>query len=188
MILNNISSKNKFIAAVTIQVILLFLIIIFKSLVLTGGTDVFLRILPVDPRDPLRGDYVTFRYDISTISNYSSEKISNGDTVYVTLVKRGKFWDDQNISTTKPKEGVFIIGKVASGGIDINNMNPDYTNKQRSYNQKLTIVYGIEDYFIPEGKGRNFNFRDKEAGALVTVGSSGSAVLKKIYIDDKPWP
>src|SRR3989344_3670842 len=38
-----------------------------KESVLRGGQEVLLQTVPVDPRDIFRGDYVTLRYEISTL-------------------------------------------------------------------------------------------------------------------------
>ena len=67
------NKQTKFILAIALQLAVIFTIIIFKFSVFTGGTEVMLRIQPVDPRDPLRGDYVTFSYDISSVSSYQFE-------------------------------------------------------------------------------------------------------------------
>jgi hypothetical protein len=55
-----ITKQTKFIIAIVIQLVIIFTIIIFKIAVLRSGTEVLLRIKPVDPRDPLRGDHLTF--------------------------------------------------------------------------------------------------------------------------------
>ncbi|PJC47845.1 MAG: hypothetical protein CO034_01100, partial [Parcubacteria group bacterium CG_4_9_14_0_2_um_filter_35_11] len=62
-----LTKQTKFIIAIAIQLVIIFSIIIFKMAVLTGGAEVLLRIEPVDPRDPLRGDYLTFQYKISNL-------------------------------------------------------------------------------------------------------------------------
>ena len=74
-----------------IQAAILFVVIFFKLLVLIGGEEVFLKIRPVDPRDPFRGDYITFQYDISRIKGSflnSQEKIERGDEIYIPLFKK----------------------------------------------------------------------------------------------------
>src|SRR4029077_13511649 len=38
-----------------------------RAAILAYGTDVLLKTAPVDPRDLLRGDYVTLNYDISRV-------------------------------------------------------------------------------------------------------------------------
>lgn len=180
-------TKNiKFISAVAIQVIIILVIIIFKFSIVSAGTSVYLRILPVDPRDPLRGDYVTFQYDISQVSAYTSNNIRNGDTVYVTLNHNSydSYWHESQVLKNKPTNGeTFIKGKVVSGGYDEFNQN-----QQWQYSQELTIRYGIEEYFIPEGKGQGMSFFNSNATAYVIVDDDGNAVLKQIYVNEKPWP
>jgi uncharacterized membrane-anchored protein len=52
----------------------------------------------------------------------------------------------------------------------------------------LKIEYGIEQYFIPEGKGQTMNFMNKNVDAHVVVDKDGNSVLKQIYVDNKVWP
>jgi len=85
----------KFVIVIALQILVIFAIIIFKTAVLSGGTEIILRIEPVDPRSPLRGDYVTFQYEISNIESYLLEdetEIKNNDSVYVALNRYGTFW------------------------------------------------------------------------------------------------
>jgi len=182
------TKQTKFILAIALQVVIIFAIIIFKLSVLISGTEVMLRIAPVDPRDWLRGDYVTFQYDISNLGAYysSDEQIRNGDVVYVVLRQSGKYWVAQNVQKTKPTgDELFIKGKVESGGIE---SQADQFSYPYFGNSSLHIVYGIEQYFIPEGKGKNFSFGNKEVAAMVVIDNNGNAAIKKIYVNDKPWP
>ena len=182
------TKQTKFILAIALQVVIVFAIIIFKLSVLTGGTDVLLKIAPVDPRDLLRGDYATFQYDISNFDSYyvSEQQIKNGDTVYVVLRQSGKYWIAQSVQKNKPTGSeLFIRGKVESGGLE---SQIDPLVYQRFGGSRFHVVYGVEQYFIPEGKGRNFSFWNKEAAARVAVDDNGNAALKQIYVDDKPWP
>ncbi len=168
------SKKTKFILAVTVQVAVLFTIIAFKVAILQSGADVLLSIRPVDPRDPFRGDYVTFRYDISGLPSFlfQGEDIKENDTVFVNLHRNGNIWYAGKVTRKKPDDGsIFIRGKI--------------TNLRKS---DMIVDYGIEEYFITEGKGRNFSFWQKEALAKVTIDASGNAVIKQIYVDGKPWP
>src|SRR5512142_3370735 len=63
---------------------------------LHSGALVLLETHPVDPRDLLRGDYVTLNYKISTVpldlfSPAPANALSPGQTVYVGLEPRGQF-------------------------------------------------------------------------------------------------
>lgn len=181
-----INKQTKFILAASLQFAIIFLIIIFKLSILTGGTDILLRIAPVDPRDVLRGDYVTFQYYISNTDSYyaNSQQIQNGDKVYVILRPSGKYWDFGGVQKNKPQDSsLFIKGVVESGGVGNQNDFSQYRG-----NSRLHIVYGIEQYFIPEGRGQNFNFGNREAAARVAIDGEGRAAIQKIYVDDKPWP
>ncbi len=164
----------------------------------TTGTEVRLRIAPVDPRDPLRGDYLSFTYDISRLRRDSFKTAPKaGQTVYVPLSKgdRGVWgYAQYPIQTTLPARGgasgvpkdvVYIRGVVknaspnaASGGGDVQ------------------ITYGIEEYFVAEGKAAGFPTMrvlqapqgEPVAVSAVAVGEDGAAVLKQVYVDGVPWP
>ena len=174
------SKKNKFIIAIAIQTAILFFIILFKLLILSGGEEVFLKIRPVDPRDPFRGDYITFQYDISRIKGSffdSSEKIKYGDKIYIPLLKRKNYHVAANrISKNKPDTGMFIKGTVN-----------DIRQKGDSLDE-VFVSYGIEEYFIPENSGRNVNFNGQNTFAKVVLDKNGNAVLKNVYVNGKLWP
>ncbi len=185
------NNQVKFILAVALNVAIIFTLILFKLVVIAGGTDVMLHITPVDPHDLLRGDYVTFQYDISNTYNYTNYEavIRNGDTVYVSLYSGGRYWIVNSVQKSKPANGLFIKGTVASGGEDsLTNPISPYPGYRATGQQRLHIVYGIEQYFIPEGSGRNFNFGNKEIAAKVSIDDNGNSVIKQIYIDGKRWP
>ena len=188
-----VTKQTKFIIAIAVQLVIIFSIIVFKVATLTGGADVLLPIEPVDPRDPFRGDYLTFQYRISNVDAYLFDysPIKNGDTVYVPLEQQGKYWEAvEGIQKTKPvdTEQIFIKGKIASGGLEGEMLPFETPTPGFGWGNQVHIVYGVEEYFIPEGVGQDFNFWSREAAAKVSIDKNGSAVLKQIYIDNKPWP
>ncbi|OWK27325.1 MAG: hypothetical protein US76_03740 [Parcubacteria group bacterium GW2011_GWA2_38_13b] len=168
----NLTKQTKFIIAIGIQLIILFAIIIFKSSVLIGGTEVLLKIEPVDPRDILRGDYVELRYsNLSTIDlNLFKASPKDNDKAYTSLIKNGKYWEAVLVGQQKPKTGLFIQGVVS----DIDSNSAD-------------MIYGIEEYFIPENTGINFDFNKGEPYVEVAINKNGSAVLKQLYVYDTPF-
>lgn len=209
-------SKNlKFFIAIFAQILFILLIVIFKLAGLNSGTTVYLKLAPVDPRDPLRGDYLNLRYDISTVYTYTSgETISNGDIVYVPLNKSGMFWESayNGVTKNKPTEDltnnyIYIKGTVKSGGeASMYSQDYDYGYKNYSYGP-WQIAYNIESYFIPEGAGTNAwdldparncfgNSKCLEDASLpqnqpfaeVAIDDNHNAILKQIYVNGKPWP
>ncbi len=184
------TKQTKFILAVVIQLAIIFSIIIFKTAILSGGTDLMLKIQPIDPRDPLRGDYVTLQYNISNL--YSSlaqnQPLKNNDEVYVTLKPTNKYWTAKAIQKAKPnQEEIFIKGRVMSGG---GQSQFNILSYQKSGSSLIHIAYGIEEYFIQEGKGSELNLwgRGQEIYARVKVDKNGNAVLKQLYMNGNPWP
>lgn len=182
------TNQTKFILAIVLQVVIILTIILFKLSILAGGTHILLQIEPIDPRNPLRGDYLAFQYAISNINSslFDDPQIKNGDFVYVALRQTGKYWVAQRVYKYRPRvDEVFIKGKVLHGTV---RPQDDVFSFDRFGGSRVQIVYGIEEYFIPEGKGRSFSFAGKEASAGVVVDEDGNPVLKQIYIDGKRWP
>lgn len=174
----------KFLIALAIQIAIVLAIILFKVSVLTGGTDVFVSIEPIDPRDPLRGDYVTFNLSISSVDTYylndrfdyfSDESLLSakvGSTIYVVLEESRGIFSPSYISFKEPLyDGeIFIKGIVTSANVNT-----------------INIKYGVEEYFIPEGSGQ-ISFWNKDAVAHIVVDENGNPVLKEVIIDGEVWP
>lgn len=191
-----LTRQIKFILAVALQLLVIAGIIMFKVSIVTGGQEVLLKIKPVDPRDFLRGDYVTFQYDISDIPlSYFSDpsSIRNGDTVYVPIERTaspyriaayGVAKDSSFMGTSRKR--IFIKGKVADSSLGESDVRKGFIEFE--YERKVHIRYGIEEYFIPEGAGQNVNFWEKEVGAKVAVDEEGRAVLKQLYVNGELWP
>lgn len=134
--------------------IIVFLFVFFNEPVLFSSNEVILKAAPVDPRDLLRGDYVTLNFEISDFKdkNRIIKDRKENKTVYVLLEN-----DSQNIAHAagitdkKPDSGIFIKGKLKKSGF-----------------RKYRIKYGIESYFVKEKTGRELenNLRN---GAFIKV-------------------
>ncbi len=154
-------------------------IIISKERILSTGNMIMLETEPVDPRDLLRGDYVILNYKISNIdiARLAREpgNYSRGQQININLEPIGKFWQPKAVwLRTKPSGGVNIKGVV-----------------RNSQGPALSIEYGIESYFVPEGKGANIEaaIRRTAQGKVaveVAVDNSGRAMINRVLIDDLP--
>jgi uncharacterized membrane-anchored protein len=158
------------------------LIVLFQVLVLVGwtgyneisiasGKSVVLQTVPVDPLDIFRGEYVQLRYQISTLGNIPGVlTLEYGDKVYVHLEQDGEVWKATEVSKDK-HDGwdVFIAGEV-----DI------------FFSNQVTLKYGIESYFVPEGKGMEIQ-RAKDLKVRAVINSSGQAFIKGLIIDGTPF-
>ena len=136
------------------------------------GREYVLETRPVDPRDLFRGDYVTLRYAISSLSYccYEAE-----DTIYVLLEASGDVWRADGHAEQPPTDGQpFIRGRVTRVGI--------------APNRSLEVVYGIESYFVPEGTGRTIEDairrgQDK-VRVRIAVDRFGTAAIKSLDIQE----
>ena len=182
-----------------IRIALIFLIqagIVFwmvwdRSQILANGQVVQLKVIPVDPRDIFRGDYVILDYEISNIHPEklgNTEKFEKHEIVFVGLAKSGDgFWRPSSIHHLRPEQsnGEVIIqgrvqysrGRVVSDG--------DATTCDDGTCQELLIKYGIESYFVPEGEGSEIeDARDKlDVAILAAVSPLGRAAIKGLLID-----
>lgn len=144
-----------------------------KEFTLQTGDEILLKTRPVDPRDLFRGDYVILRYEISTINtdtlSYQGSDFKEDDKVYVLLnVDDQKIGTLSNIDKNKPSEGIFIEGIV-----------------KRASTNRLNIEYGIESYFVPEGKGREIEKNLDKIYIKISVDDFGNAVIKSLVLDGK---
>jgi len=133
----------------------------YNEHILRSGTDILLKVSPVDPRDFLRGDYVILQYDINTVSDNSFHKRD----VYVVLKEQpDKTFVIQEIKTQKPKGGIFLKGEHLG----------------------RRIYYpGIKKYFVKEGTGRDLEKKLANGGiAKIAVTKNGQARIKEIITEN----
>ena len=162
--------KMKFALGVALQVLLLLGLIGYKQVTLATGERVLLRTAPVDPRDLFRGDYVALDYKISHLdrSIWAEDRYHKGQTVFVTLGREGRFRTAEAVSQAPPKDSrLFLRGRV-----------------KKIANQAMEADYGIESYFMPEGKAdalATASQKYKGLTAEISVGRSGRAVLRKVW-------
>lgn len=149
---------------------------------LTHGREVVLPILPVDPRDLFRGEYVRLGYDISRLktSLLVGPAPKPNAAFYVTLERgEGGAWLPVQISAAQPAEAA--ENRIVLKG---------RTRYARAFSGAETafVRYGIESYFVPEGKGRQLETlaRDKKLAAILAVDRAGNAAIKGLMIDGAP--
>ena len=136
------------------------------------------EVIPVDPRDMMRGEYITIGYEFSRlpedvtliderIKSYKTKTNFNQKSidVYVTLkfnlkedIYKGVFF-----GSTPPTKGRYLRGKL---------------------NSNNRIEFGIEAFYLQEGKGQIYEqaIREKKLVAEVYLAPDGSAQMKKVHI------
>jgi len=150
-------------------------VIILVWLVITGalvfynesfyisGKEIILKVKPLDPRDFLRGDYISLDYDINVIPERMNENSRYSHAkVYAVLKKNpDDTYDIMNISTKKPANDViFLRGQKYAGRI---------------------YYDGIQQYFVKEGEAKVLEKKLQNGGlAKISIGSNGRARIKDI--------
>ena len=156
--------------------------------ILNQGVEVGLETVPVDPRSLFRGDYVRLNYAISRLNTADlggDDEFALHDDIYVQLAPGKGLYAAAGIFRQLPPvpDGhVVIRGRVSS--VVKRQSNRDAV-KAPSVPATLSVRYGVESYFVPEGTGREL---EKQAGSgevtvLVAILESGDAAIKGLRID-----
>lgn len=153
--------------------------------ILRSGTEVLLKTAPVDPRDLLRGDYVILTYDISTISTTSvtGQKPETGDAerLHVRL-KPGTdgYWivSEASFDPLQAEEGSVILLSMPVTIYDWEWQNAG----------NLTVSYGIERYYVPEGEGKPIEDGRNQGrvSVAVRISDTGQGQIRALMLDGEP--
>ncbi len=157
------------IVGIGFQLVVLIAMIVTPFTTLITGDSILLHVVPVDPRDLFRGDYVILSYEFSRVPPQGIPGLQStdhqGQTVYVTIVPEedGKHWRASQFSLQKPSTGKFLRGQI------------------KGWNR---IEFGIESYFVQEGEGLKYEraVRSRNLSAEVALDRNGNAVLKRLVI------
>ncbi len=156
-----------------------------REWIVRTGDTVLMRTAPIDPNDPMRGEYARLHYEISSVPRELCRDgvaawFSNGlgyshdrrdQRVYAVLER-----DEAGIASVialtdrKPDQGLFIRGRVK--WLD---------------GYAVHVRYGIEALFMEQGRALEFErkARDERVGvpvnAEVALGSGGIGVLRAYH-------
>jgi uncharacterized membrane-anchored protein len=159
-----------------VQTIALAYMIVDRQAMLNASRVVTLKVAPVDPMDPLRGEFVILSYAISRLKTDEvdgDDAFKTGDTIYVTLQQKGEEWAAVTIghSPVAAPGGVVIKGTVGY----VNEFTADAKTTT-----ELNIAYGIESFFVPQGMGREIE-NERQRGDLtadIAIDAKGRAAIK----------
>ncbi|MEI2302428.1 GDYXXLXY domain-containing protein [Ensifer sp. MJa1] len=154
-----------------------------RASILRNGREILLKTVPVDPRDLLRGDYVILSYDISRLE----PELFKGDlpaqseetTLYVRLNKQiDGFWQATEAS----------FQPLPTLGDSVLLRSQPFSYYPTSPPSAVTVDYGIERFYVPEGEGRVLEeARNAEALSVsVRVDDKGQAQIREIAINGAP--
>jgi uncharacterized membrane-anchored protein len=158
-----------------------------RAAILRGGTEVLLKVEPVDPRDLLRGDYVSLSYEITNIPTSIITNIREGASVTETgpiFVRLHKgtdgFWRAVSASLDVPASAPPEPGEADIRGEVISGRPLETGGSVRAH-------YGIERFYLPEGTGRAIenDMRERPFAMRVAVARDGTAQIRALVDEGK---
>jgi uncharacterized membrane-anchored protein len=176
---------------------------------LKNGREIVLPIIPVDPRSLFRGDYVILSYDAQRVPiSLITEEVdaAKPSVFFVTLSRKGDAWVPAGVTLKPtaagpeqisvkarmrwgrwPRRGVAdaaVVAPIAPPSTDGTVATP---TRPVVREPAFDVRYGIESYFVPEGKGRPLEdtAREKKLAAVIAVDARGNAAIKALMIDGK---
>ncbi|SMB81279.1 GDYXXLXY domain-containing protein [Deinococcus hopiensis] len=163
-----VGPRERLALAVTAQLLLVGGLLSPALLDSVRAQEVMLETAPVDPRDLLRGQYLTLAYRVSRVQ--AGPDVNGGQVAYVPLRKSSKgVWTGERAVATRPGGGVFLQGRV------------QWINAGQA-----TLNYGIERFYLSEEAARSEEGRGA-AGlrARVRVAPSGRARLLELWRENE---
>ena len=159
-----------------------------RMMILRSATEVLLKTRPIDPRDLLRGDYVTLGYDITSLDAGALKNTPSGgkgSAVYVKIAPDAEGYYKAVSVHREPvplAAGEVLIRGRAMIGADCGDDN------NRTFCESLQLEYGLEKFFVPQGEGRAIESarNDGKVAVVAAVTSGGRAAIKRLLIDGKP--
>ncbi|MCZ8179503.1 MAG: GDYXXLXY domain-containing protein [Rhizobium sp.] len=156
-----------------------------RASILRSGTEVLLKTVPVDPRDLLRGDYVILTYEISNISTTSIAGTRPQDGEVARL----------NVRLTPGTDGFWIVSQASfdplaaeDGSVVVISQPITIYGWEWENAGSLTVPFGIERFYVPEGEGKPIEDGRNEGRVSVAarVSEDGQAQIRALMLDGEP--
>jgi len=154
------TKKKTYLLALAIPLLILLAMIIKPQATVLFGQEIILETKAYDPTDLFRGDYIALNFAISDIPK---SKVSlpinkiNGKNLYVVLKQEGKYYVVDQVSETKPKQGVYLRGKFQEMYDPFNEVG------------RFRVDYSLNKYFVKQGSGLDLEKYSRSGGLVGTV-------------------
>jgi len=158
---------------------------------LRHGREIVLPVVPVDPRSLFRGDYVILSYEAQNVpAQFITPELNAArpHVFYVTLEKSGDAWKPAGITASAlpaAPERISVKARTRHGWWPSRPPRPVGSDQSLQPEPALQVRYGIESYFVPEGKGLALEqtARERKLAAVVAVDAKGNAAIKGLMVD-----
>jgi uncharacterized membrane-anchored protein len=181
----------RYIVAALVLCGLILATVVQRAAILRSGQEVRLEVVPVDPRDLFRGDYVVLGYRIGTVDMPKdvTTPFTRGQQVFVTL-RPDASSKAQAVAISAERPAVSGTELVISGVVTSPStcpLNEAGASDCKAGRRAVGVRYGLESYFVPEGEGKKIELTPRALLEVVAaVAPSGQAAIKRLLIDGKP--
>lgn len=154
------TKKKMFLLAVAIPLLILLAMTIKPQATVRFGQEIVLETKAYDPTDLFRGDFVAINFAISDVPKskvaLSIDKINN-ENLFVSLKQEGKYYVVDQVSETKPKQGVYLKGRFKERYNEFNTTD------------NFRVDYSLDKYFVEQGSGKDLEQESFKGGLDGTV-------------------
>lgn len=182
----------KIILLVAVQLLALVAMIADKQWTLNTGTPVVLKTEPVDPRSMFMGDYVRLAYTISQLSLdgdnalEGDKEFKRNDTVWVALKPEP---EGARAVAVYHRRSAIAPGLLAlKGEVQyFNEFQWDRSSNKSVKQRTLNVRYGIEQYYVQEGAGRQIERPQggEKVAIQVAIDTRGKAGILAVLLDGR---
>lgn len=139
-----------------VQLLLALLAVLPQLSPRVSGTEITLRVAPVDPIDPFRGAYVDLGYPDLPQPQWNDRDEDRRGTAYVPLIQEGQVWVGGPVQRTRP-DGLHLACDDSGWRLEC----------------------GIESWFVGQSVAVDIerSMRDEDALATVRVDRWGNATI-----------
>jgi uncharacterized membrane-anchored protein len=185
-----------FIAVTILQVIFLVGMVAYHQKQLDTGFPIRLKVIPVDPNDIMRGEYVHLGYEITRLDltklPHDPGTYEMGKDIYVTLMENtsssNSMWQAQSVHhlPPAPKDFPFIKGKIE--------WMQQWSTPTSKMNE-VNVTYNIEQYYVEEGRAKEIESAMRKRGQATThqvsvdvrLTKDGTPAIAKLFVDEKEF-
>ncbi len=182
----------KLMLLLAVEVAALAAMIADKQWTLSTGTPVLLQTEPVDPRSLFMGDYARLNYTISQLPLTGEAALAGDkdfkrhDTVWVALKPEpggAKAISVHHQRNAVPAGLIALKGEVD----DFDGGGWVRTGNRQARQHTLFVRYGIEQYFVQEGTGRQIErpTGGEKVTIHVAIDSRGKAGIQAVLLDGR---
>lgn len=158
-----------FIAVLLLQLALLTGMVLNSYTIILWGESINLKVEPIDPRSLFQGDYVRLGYSFNSLDLTKIEHDLDLDTldtiphqqkIYLVMAPQNDIWSPvmATLDSSKVKGKTYLEAKVLYAMYAP--PTPERTKEEEMAKPEtgkpivLSLKLSIENYFVPEGKGR----------------------------------